>query len=200
MLSAAITLLIGFFVYATYWEHSESNVFFQYPPSPVVDAARILLCIASLFTYPMPFFSCRELIILALAHDGSHPEVKQTDEETASLLPPTVVEIKDSRWWMIPGEDVQLVRLYHVILTTSLWGISVFLALAAPSLVDVLDLVGCATGTVISFILPALFSYRLRGYTHTAAILFVVGAFVGCVGTYYSLMELVSDASKLNPK
>jgi hypothetical protein len=47
---------------------------------------------------------------------------------------------------------------------------------------------------VIGFILPAIFSYKFRGYTHVGALLFVVGGTIGCVGTFLSLAQLVKDS------
>jgi hypothetical protein len=39
-----------------------------------------------------------------------------------------------------------------------------------------------------------MFSYRLRGYTHVGALLFVVGGTVGCLGTFLTLAQLVNDS------
>jgi amino acid permease len=63
----------------------------------------------------------------------------------------------------------------------------------APSLGDVLDLVGCAAGTMIAFVLPGLFSFRLQGYTHLAAVILAVGGIVGLIGTVFSLQKLITD-------
>jgi amino acid permease len=67
------------------------------------------------------------------------------------------------------------------------------LAIAAPSLGDVLNLVGCATGTVIAFLLPALLSLKIEGYSHMAMVILCVGGIVGTVGTWFSLKKLVLD-------
>jgi amino acid permease len=67
------------------------------------------------------------------------------------------------------------------------------MALLAPSLGDVLDVVGCATGTLIAFLLPALFSLKLQGYSRLAVVLLVVGGSVGLIGTFFSLTQLIQD-------
>jgi len=103
-----------------------------------------------------------------------------------------IIEVEPS-FLLLPGEDRQLRRPYHVVITLSLWGVTVLLAVFAPSLGDVLNLVGCATGTIIAFILPALFAFRIEGYTHAAGLLLVVGGLVGSIGTYFSLFELIND-------
>ena len=93
----------------------------------------------------------------------------------------------------MPGESNQLKLPYHVSLTVGLWKLVVSLAISAPSLGDVLDLVGCATGTLIAFVLPGLFSLQLQGYTSQAALLLGVGGLVGTIGTFSSLQRLLHD-------
>ena len=89
--------------------------------------------------------------------------------------------------WLLPDDQHQLKLVGHVGLTLKLWIVATSLAIAAPSLGHVLNLVGCATGTIIAFLLPALFSFRIEGYSHVGMIIFLVGAIVGPVGTYFSL-------------
>jgi amino acid permease len=79
----------------------------------------------------------------------------------------------------------------HIAFTIVLWTASVVLALYAPSLGAVLNVVGCISGSLIAFLLPGLFWIRLVGWSPLAVILCVAGAVVGCLGTYYSLMELM---------
>lgn len=203
-MSTVLSLPVGLFAYLTYWEQTDSNLFLFYPPSFPLYISRLLLCVAMLLSYPMPFFSTRELIIIALPKPSKMAlMLRKTSgygRETDSLLKinhNTGQEIASTSW-MIPGEDRQLTRPYHAALTVLLWGTSIFLALAAPSLGDVLNLMGCLTGTIIAFILPALFSFQIHGYTHVAAILLAIGSVVGCIGTYYSVADLVHDLQKRN--
>jgi hypothetical protein len=46
---------------------------------------------------------------------------------------------------------------------------------------------------MIAFVLPGLFSFRLQGYTHLAAIILAVGGIVGLIGTVFSLQKLITD-------
>jgi len=197
-LSLMLALPIGLFPYMTYWENTTSNLFLLYPPSPAVDFARILLCFVMLLTYPPPFFSCRELIIISLPK--TQPKIVTLEDGVVDEESPLLLGGKGSRLaiqyespWLVTGEDRQLKQPYHVLLTVAVWGVTVFLALFAPSLGDVLNLVGCATGTIIAFILPALFAFRIEGYMPTAVLLLVVGGIVGCIGTYFSIVELFED-------
>ena len=82
-----------------------------------------------------------------------------------------------------------LITPLHVLLTVVLWAPSLILAVTAPSLVIVLNLVGCLSGATMAFLLPGLFRARLQGWTPVSVILCVVGCFVACVGTFYSLFD-----------
>jgi amino acid permease len=167
-LSTLLSCGIGISVYVTFWEQASSNMFDLYPPSTPLNIAKLLLSFMMMFTYPVPFLACRELMIISIPFVGE-------------------------KWWLL--EPKQLIVPFHVLVTVLLWGTSTILALLAPSLGDVLDLVGCATGTMIAFILPAMFSFRLKGYTHLAGLIFVVGGTTGIVGTIQSLQTLIQDST-----
>lgn len=146
LMSTVISFGLGLVVYMTYWEHTSSAMFNLYPPSAAVDICRILLCISMLLTYPFPFLTVRELLILLVfSKDAS------VESETASMTPtePLVgLKLKDVREsWLQPGQERQLKPKQHFVLTILLWSITLILALAASSLGDVLNLTGCATGT-----------------------------------------------------
>jgi sodium-coupled neutral amino acid transporter 11 len=203
LLAMTLCVPIGLFVYMTSWEETTSNLFDQYPPSKAVDTARIFLALCMLFTYPLAFFSMRELIIISLpgqvlpiaatpSRSDKEVESQLPAGETTPLFASSGVQYTEA-WYLIPGRDRQLIEPYHVLLTVSLWAVTVILALSAPSLGDVLNLVGCASGAIIGFLLPALFSFRLRGYTTVALVMFIVGAVVGGFGTYLSLVQLIDD-------
>eukprot|EP00539_Tryblionella_compressa_P011958 CAMPEP_0178812080 /NCGR_PEP_ID=MMETSP0745-20121128/19635_1 /TAXON_ID=913974 /ORGANISM="Nitzschia punctata, Strain CCMP561" /LENGTH=133 /DNA_ID=CAMNT_0020472849 /DNA_START=389 /DNA_END=791 /DNA_ORIENTATION=+ len=95
--------------------------------------------------------------------------------------------------WLLPDDDRQLQLPGHIGVTFKLWLVATGFAIAAPSLGDILDLVGCASGTLIAFIIPALLSFRLDGYNNLAMFIFVVGGAVGTFGTYYSVKQLILD-------
>jgi hypothetical protein len=236
----------------TFWQASQGDFFQLYPLMRVIDVAKVLLCLSMLWTFPMPFFTCREVLIVVLfvpssisRHhevDGDHEPITvphsnhhhnnnndyhnhiSEDDTNATLTEPLLLSEQDhdaiiitpdnetappaspppiahaittvhppsstvSRF-LVPGNDRQLVLVYHILVTVTLWALTTVLAIVAPSLGDVLNLVGCATGTLIAFILPALFSFRLQGYTHLAMLILVVGGAVGLIGTYFSLHKI----------
>jgi Transmembrane amino acid transporter protein len=215
----------------TFWEYTKSDLFDMYPPMRIIDLAKILLCLTMLLTFPLPFFSCRELLIVTLIRPMSagnaqgtdntdllEPLLENTDENNETevadggIYDSTSVIFEDPRGngfcqkmvncWavakagisiMIPGEEKQLSLPFHVALSVVFWGISTFLAVVSPNLGDILDLVGAATGTGMAFILPALLSFKLQGYSHLALFILAVGGAVGLIGTMTSLKKLIKD-------
>lgn len=174
MLSAVISMAMGLVSYATFWTDANSDIFSLYPsPSVPVALSKLFLSVMIMFTYPMTFLACRELCI---------PPAPTADEGKGKGA---------EAWWLLGGQWDQLTLPLHVALTFLLWGSTTMLAILAPSLLDVINLVGSATGTLIAFVLPALFSYRMRGYTHLAVALVLVGGSIGILGTYLSLVKLL---------
>lgn len=209
-IATVVSLTVGVTVYCTFWQHAGSDLFDMYPSLCSIDFCKILLCLTMLLTFPLPFFTCRELMIVSLTHFGrSESETAIYDESNVSLQEPllnygdTEEEVLErsisptnggiSSQIFVQGDEKQLLLPYHLGVTILLWSITTLLAILAPSLGDVLDLVGCAAGTMIAFVLPGLFSFRLQGYTHLAAVILAVGGIVGLIGTVFSLQKLITD-------
>jgi len=188
-IATSVSLTVGVTVYCTFWTHAGSDLFEMYPPLRAIDLAKILLCLTMLLTFPLPFFTCRELIIVSLTH--SLPESETVDSEVNTSLQEPLLDSDPEEAThepssprnspriplgersgegrpnlLLEGEEKQLRLPYHVAVTVLLWGLTTVLAILAPSLGDVLDLVGCATGTVIGeFLLVGSLSWesgRLR--------------------------------------
>ena len=225
-ISAAVSLGVSVLVYLSFWEETQSDIFDIYPGIPVIDGAKILLCITMLLTFPIPFFTCRELLIVtfysAIPDVPSDPESDSDLEDpllennvsgeieaeeaaetlmsqsfaTArsldfSILSNRAIEMANSA--LLPGQEKQLKLPYHIGLTLKLWAVATGLAIASPSLGDILDLVGCASGTLIAFVFPAMLAFKLQGFSFLACIILLVGGVVGLFGTYYSLKQLLDD-------
>jgi len=227
LLSATtISLSVGMFVYMTFWDKTESDIFDIYPQGWMIDVAKILLCTTMVLTFPLPFFTCRELLVVVLVHPfvGENNTIDAVTDPQSELLEPLLdssgdveggnetTEVGDDvpltsnssfmscvknaatpRNWLLPEDNRQLRLLGHVLLTASLWFFCTGLAIAAPNLGDVLDLVGCFSGTIIAFILPGLLAMRLEGYSHLALLILIVGGSVGTIGTYFSVQKLYID-------
>ena len=59
-------LVVSSYVYFTFWDNTPDDIFSQYPPSYTIDYAKLLLSLTMLLSFPLPFFTCRELIIVWL--------------------------------------------------------------------------------------------------------------------------------------
>ncbi|GKY92652.1 hypothetical protein MPSEU_000235300 [Mayamaea pseudoterrestris] len=243
-LSAFVSTTVGVFVYMTFWESTESDIFDMYPSIPIVNLAKMLLCFTLLLTFPLPFFTCRELFLLFITtadndeeadlrliettpstHDN--PDDPLLELESCSLdgsaghLPGRTRHVRVSSFhdsaisrqlcfdddedeiWRFSGwrsrvfrspiQDLQLKLPYHFIWTITMWFIVIYLAIAAPNLGDVLNVVGCASGTMIAFLFPGAIAYRLEGYSWKAALIFGTGLVIAPVGTYFSVKKLIED-------
>ena len=169
-MAVIISLALGLFVYMTFWQNATSSMFELYPSGlRAVDTCRLLLCISMLLTYPFPFFTVRELIIMTIVDyytskmtisttkDDDEEEVEPLQKD-CHIFTPQLEEINYRQertimsklsWLLLPGDAMnsQLILKYHVALTTTLFFTTLTLAIVARSLGDVLNLTGCATGT-----------------------------------------------------
>ncbi|KAL7495532.1 hypothetical protein ACHAWT_007228 [Skeletonema menzelii] len=317
------SLAIGIFAYLTFGSDTPADVLMGYPADlALANIARLLLCLTMILTFPLPFLTCREMMVLILvdAHEfyytnrlhrynlcrpvlggfkvlrrklwtclykrrESRQKRQQGNNGIVDAEEPTVEphtrsapwwrwklgkakavnsdNIKDEWWdgvndvtqallsgqerrdtivssvggengrqlnpsplsspsastsgelssestitpcsltrkvpapsWILPRSNGrQLVILWHASLTYLLWIFVTTAAIKSPSLGDVLDLVGAFTGTLLAFVLPALFSLRLRGHSRQSMIIFIVGGCVGLLGTTTSLIKFIKDSA-----
>jgi len=137
--------------------------------------------------------SSRELEQPLLTED-SNGTTEVVEEFT---LPTTTTCSAASGSWiesmLLRGYERQLIFPFHFSLTIVMVYFTTLLAIKAPSLGDVLNIVGCASGTMMAFILPAILSYKLQGRTAMPAFILCIGGPVGFIGTYYSLIQLIED-------
>ncbi|KAL7566865.1 hypothetical protein ACA910_021358 [Epithemia clementina (nom. ined.)] len=206
---------LALFTYMTFWDQTTSDLFLQYPQNiAVVSVARVFLSISMLFTYPMPLFALREIVLLCadavlmrrlrrqcikemcdvMASSIETPYTEDEEEEHDSFpnSSTTGVDTFDSQAAAYPsttslGHWKTTRWLKHVVLTVALVAASMILAMSGASLGQILNLIGCVSGTLISFILPAVFSFRLQGVTPLGIIFMIVGSFVGIVDGVYIL-------------
>jgi len=314
VLALESSLAIGIFAYLTFGSETPADVLMGYPASlTLANIARLLLCLTMILTFPLPFLTCREMMVLILvdAHEfyytnhlqrynpcrpvlggfkilrrklwtcifkrnGSREKRQQdpnntigepltrstswwkwklgrakavnnlniedewwdgVNDATQALLPgqerrdaivssvggengrqlnpsplsspsastsgelssestsmPVVIVPTPS--WILPNSNGrQLVILYHASITYFLWILVTVCAIRAPSLGDVLDLVGAFTGTLLAFVLPALFSLKLRGHSQQSMLILVVGGCVGLLGTTTSFIKFIKDSA-----
>jgi amino acid permease len=251
--ATVVSLLVGVVVYMTFGSKTKSDIFQIYPQGWMIDLAKLLLCTTMVFTFPLPFFTCRELLIVTVIHplcgidlatgssrdvddennsnnvcgghrgetnasppasrncdlqrplledEGRHDNVGSIASDaspigTGDVLTNRLLENATPRNWLLPDDNRQLQLVGHVFVTIKLWAVATGLAVAAPNLGDILDLVGCASGTLIAFVIPAVLSLRIEGYSHLAMLILAVGSAVGTVGTYYGIKQIVHDLGGL---
>jgi len=252
-------LVVGTTVYITFWDLTPSDMFHCYPPnSEEIDFARVLLAFTMMMSFPLPFFTCREMIIdvgyvllgsgvneddqllgsLAQAPSpsednfleklisdadaiisresiGAAPTTTNTNTNTNATNQPTGMAkyllvsaysnsnsnngnndtaSSNSSSSNSNAENRQLKPFYHVSLTIAIWAAAVGLALEAPSLGSVLDLVGCISGSFIAFILPSMFEVKLRGrWVGKNVFMFAVGVSITVLGSVFSFMKIVDE-------
>ena len=204
--SAVIMLAVGLPAYMTFWGKASTDLFLLYPSSHsnTVNAARFLLSVGMILTYPMPLFSLRDSLVQLLECNSVHDEDEGLSETTSLLESGQASHTSKSPivtpWWYkrqikdprAEGEQTErapaLIEPLHWMLTLTLWASSLVLALSVPSLGIVLNLVGCLSGATMAFLLPGLFWAKLSGWTPLAAALVAVGLLVACLGSYYTIV------------
>ena len=171
LLCIFLCICMGFSVYMTFWDNTTSIMLQLYPVTRAVNFVKVLVCIFSVFTIPMNFFAAREMVIMCFPS-----------------LPPIMDEFGNKRraeWWLMG--DRQMIGPLHFGISLVKWFIITLLAILAPSLNDVLNVGGCICGTMIGFILPSLFYFRIKGYGHEALFMITVGTAMGTVGTFFAV-------------
>ena len=171
-----------------------------YPDILATDLAKLVLSLTMLLTFPLPFFTSREILIISFLKGGAKGLDGSDAVEPLIVLERNVTEEEaennGGNDYLLPGEGNQLRLPYHILWTVGLWMLVVSLAITAPNLGDVLDLVGCASGTLIAFVMPGLFSLQIKGYSTEGALLLGIGGIVGTIGTIFSLKRLLEDIEK----
>ncbi|KZV37888.1 proton-coupled amino acid transporter 3 [Dorcoceras hygrometricum] len=108
---------------------------------------------------------------------------------TFPLMMHPVYEVFERRFW---AGNYSLLMRWMLVLVVSL------VALFVPNFADFLSLVGSSTCCALGFVLPALFHYLAfkeeMSWRQASADwgLIVLGAFLGVLGTWYSLLEIFS--------
>mmetsp|Transcript_34472 Transcript_34472/g.61994 ORF Transcript_34472/g.61994 Transcript_34472/m.61994 type:complete len:977 (-) Transcript_34472:155-3085(-) len=121
------------------------------------------------------------------------PLSSRSGDASSSETTISAVEVPTPSWILPNGDGRQLSLLWHAALTFTIWLVVTICAIKSPSLGDVLDLVGAFTGTLLVFVLPALFSFKLKGYSHLSLVLLVIGGVVGLLGTIFSFVKFTKD-------
>ncbi|GMH55236.1 hypothetical protein TrLO_g5101 [Triparma laevis f. longispina] len=186
-IACTVTVLTGSFAYLTFGLETTSDLFTVYHESVQVDLAEILLSFTMIFTFPMPFYTCRALVgewFFSVQEVGGG-EFEVEDMEEALLKAEGGGEEEEV-------EEAKLSNFQWTVTSLGLFAVSLTIALTAPNLGAVLDFVGCASGSAIAFILPAAIFVKLENHwTPKVVVMAIVGAFVGIVGTGFAVANII---------
>merc|ERR1712232_1259898 len=84
-LSAVVSASVGFVVYMTFWQATKSDLFDLYPAIPIINVSKLLLCVTMLLTFPFPFFTCRDMLIVAAIAINSSRHKSPLDSDERNL-------------------------------------------------------------------------------------------------------------------
>lgn len=169
------------------WEHDVQPFFLLYPPSKGCGC-----CSTPALLWHVIDIS-HDIAEFPLSYRWIYPASVNKEfrslVDTDALLPclPLQDDVLTCSWLI---RTIQINSLYHMPLTAFLWTATLMLALVASSLSDVVNVLGCTTGTPIAFLQPPLLAWRLQDYSLKSTTLFTVCFSVGCIGTYFSLHTL----------
>lgn len=123
-------------------------------PDELMLAARLLLAITMLFTFPMECFVARHAVFSAY-HKYQHSKSMDRDKEDAGDDTYDETRIGGVK---IPHPDLdhEPAVVPHVVVTILLWGASLFIAVVFGDLRIVLALTGALAGSMLGYILPSV--------------------------------------------
>ncbi|RUP48034.1 transmembrane amino acid transporter protein-domain-containing protein [Jimgerdemannia flammicorona] len=147
---------IGILGYLTFGKNVQSNIIMEYPASAFITCGRIAIVVLVLFSYPLQ----------------AHPARASLDKILASRSP------QASGLKILPPPS----QLKYFLMTTGILVSSYLIAISVTRLDTVLSFVGSTGSTMISFILPGAFYYKIHEADpwHPRKIIAVFLAVYGC--------------------
>ncbi|EYC06695.1 hypothetical protein Y032_0074g840 [Ancylostoma ceylanicum] len=133
----------------------------------------LVLVIKALLSYPLPFYAAVQLLKDNLFRGTKHTPFTGCYSPDGSL-----------REWAL------FLRILLLLFT-------LFIALSVPYLIELMGLIGNITGTMLSFIWPALFHLRIKGDKMVDRdrrfdqMIIGLGCSICVSGVYFSFMELL---------
>jgi sodium-coupled neutral amino acid transporter 11 len=157
MVAGSMCLALGLGGYLSFGSHSEGDILNNFSEDDeVMLAARLLLALTMVFTFPMECFVARHAVFSAYHKYKYNKQQKllhlhEEDSGDDTIDPAGVVHIPH------PDPNHEPVQaLPHVLVTLVLWGIAVFIAIAFGDLRIVLALTGALAASMLGYILPAV--------------------------------------------
>ncbi|KAK6042420.1 transmembrane amino acid transporter protein [Cooperia oncophora] len=171
--AALFKAVFGLFGFLTFGELTQPEISNSLPNQGFKVVVNLVLVIKALLSYPLPFYAAVQLL-----KDNLFRGTKTTPF-TGCYSPDGSL-----REWAL------FLRILLLLFT-------LFIALSVPYLIELMGLIGNITGTMLSFIWPALFHLRIRGETMVNRdrrfdqMIIGLGCSICISGVYFSFMELL---------
>ncbi|WWC67093.1 uncharacterized protein I206_101000 [Kwoniella pini CBS 10737] len=205
--AAVVYEVIGIIGYLTFGSKVGSNIIAMYPPTSLIIAVgRFGIVLLVGLSYPLQVLPCRQSLHhlthglfkkakLLKRPTANQEENSESDEEDESESNPLVPKVDDH------GHNVQkseMSKIEFIVITTAILIAGFLIAYNVHELEIVLGFVGSTGSTIITFILPGFFYFRLfreeAGMTKWWALaLGVYGFFVMAFCLTFNILNLVKE-------
>ncbi|VDM49943.1 unnamed protein product, partial [Toxocara canis] len=172
IIAAVFKSVFGLLGFLTFGELTQNEISNSLPNQMFKVVVNLVLVVKALLSYPLPYFAAVQLL-----KDNLFLGVKKTLFSSCYGVGNTLRE------WAL------FLRILLLLFTLTV-------AMSVPYLIELMGLIGNITGTMLSFIWPALFHLRIKAQYGTQKdrrfdyFIIGVGICVMTVGVYYSAIEL----------
>ncbi|CAD6188349.1 unnamed protein product [Caenorhabditis auriculariae] len=171
--AAAFKVIFGLLGYLTFAELTQQEISNSLPNQGFKTLVNLVLVVKALLSYPLPFYAAVQLIKHNLFRGYPATPFTGCYSPDGSL-----------REWALT------LRIVLVLFT-------LFIALSVPYLIELMGLIGNITGTMLSFIWPAMFHLSIKGAVlvnrdkRFDQFIIGLGSTICISGVYFSFMELL---------
>ena len=169
--SFGVSLLVGVFGYTTFWDTTKGDIFLNYDAFPTVRgqagmaAARLLMALNMLITYPSEMMVARGTVEMVLARwrrnrrwRAAGAPVHDRGALAAMAAADSQVRTADAWAW---GAPVTAALAEHVAITAAVLAATTGVSLGVTDLSRVLGITGSFCAVFLAFVLPAAVRLRL---------------------------------------
>uniref|UniRef100_A0A0R3RJC4 Aa_trans domain-containing protein n=1 Tax=Elaeophora elaphi TaxID=1147741 RepID=A0A0R3RJC4_9BILA len=173
IIAAVFKALFGLLGFLTFGDFTQKEISNSLPNQTFKVIVNLVLVIKALFSYPLPYFAAVHLL-----KDNLFLGTQKT------LFTSCYGVGHSLREWAL------CLRIILVLMT-------LMIAMSVPYLIELMGLVGNITGTMLSFIWPAMFHLKLKeAYAKESdrkfdKFIIGIGIFLMTVGLYFSALELI---------
>lgn len=160
---AALFFTVAFFGYLTFGNALKGNILLMFGDDLFCNFGRVLLVIMVLLSYPLLFHPARISVnnIYFAIKSALFPQNAELRTEESPLLVASQSPLSDRQMVEELQKDVPFPEYRFVWLTTVMVICSYVIALSLDSFEGILAFVGATGGTLISYVLPGVYGYKL---------------------------------------